>query len=57
MHWKDEDPGGTPLTAQVLAALITSQRWATAITVDGQGYVQDADSVDAFIPPGEDPVS
>ncbi|MFI9747602.1 hypothetical protein [Streptomyces sp. NPDC052494] len=56
-HWKDEGPGGTPLTEQVLAWLITSQGRATAITVDAQGHVEDADGADAFIPPGEDPVS
>ncbi|MFJ9862405.1 hypothetical protein ACIRVN_33655 [Streptomyces albogriseolus] len=55
VHWKDEGPGGTPLTEQVLAWLITSQGQATAITVDGQGHVEDADGADAFIPPGKDP--
>ncbi|WP_427761557.1 hypothetical protein [Streptomyces sp. DSM 41931] len=55
VHWKDEGPGGTPLTEQVLAWLITSQGRATAITVDAQGHVEDADGADAFIPPGKDP--
>ncbi|MET7498241.1 hypothetical protein [Streptomyces sp900116325] len=53
-HWKDQGPSGTPLTEQVLAWLITSQGRATAITVDATGHVEDADSADAFIPPGED---
>ncbi|MFC8015362.1 hypothetical protein [Streptomyces cinereoruber] len=53
VHWKDEGPGGTPLTEQVLAWLITSQGRATAITVDAQGHVEDADGADAFIPRGE----
>lgn len=57
VHWKDEGSGGTPLTEQVLAWLITSQGRATAITVDAQGHVEDADGADAFIPPGEDPTS
>lgn len=42
---------------QVLAWLITSQGRATAITVDAQGHVEDADGADAFVPPGEDSVS
>ncbi|UUU44108.1 hypothetical protein [Streptomyces sp. NBC_00162] len=54
---KDEGPGGTPLTEQVLAWLITSQGRATAITVDAQRHFEDADGADAFIPPGEDPVA
>ncbi|MCX5015123.1 hypothetical protein OG765_29790 [Streptomyces sp. NBC_00555] len=54
---QDEGPGGTPLTEQVLAWLVTSQGRATAITVDAQGHVEDADGADAFIPPGEDPVA
>ncbi|MEV0267077.1 hypothetical protein AB0I49_37845 [Streptomyces sp. NPDC050617] len=53
-HWKDEGPGNTPLTEQVLAWLITSQGRATAITMDAHGYVDNADSADAFIPPGEE---
>ncbi|WLQ39900.1 hypothetical protein OG322_40750 [Streptomyces sp. NBC_01260] len=53
-HWKDEGPGNTPLTEQVLAWLITSQGRATAITMDAHGHVEDADSADAFIPPGEE---
>jgi hypothetical protein len=57
VHWKDEGPGGTPLTEQVLAWLITSRGRATTITVDAQGHVEDADSADAFIAPGEDLVS
>ncbi|MFD0305920.1 hypothetical protein [Streptomyces sp. NPDC127119] len=57
VHWNDEGPGGTLLTEQVLAWLITSQERATAITVDAQGHVEDADGADAFIPPGEGPVS
>jgi hypothetical protein len=57
VQWKEEGPGGTPLTEQVLAWLITSQGRATAITVDAQGHVEDADGADAFIPPGEDPAS
>ncbi|MFE2227273.1 hypothetical protein [Streptomyces kronopolitis] len=57
VHWKDEGPGGTPLTEQVLAWLITSQGRATAISVDAQGHVEDADGADAFIPPGENPAS
>lgn len=53
-HWKDEGPGKTPLTEQVVAWLITSQGRATAITMDAHGHVDDADSADAFIPPGEE---
>ncbi|MFK8844371.1 hypothetical protein [Streptomyces sp. Ac-502] len=53
VHWTDQGPGGSPLTEQVLAWLITSQGKATAITVDAQGYVEDADGADAFVPPGE----
>lgn len=53
-HWTDQGPGGTPLTEQVLAWLITSNGRATAITVDAYGHVEDADSADTFIPPGEE---
>ena len=49
-HWKDEGPGKTPLTEQVLAWLITAQGRATAITMDAPGHVEDADTADAFIP-------
>ncbi|MFJ2825798.1 hypothetical protein ACIO7M_32490 [Streptomyces toxytricini] len=41
----------------MLAWLITSQGRATAITVDAQGHVEDGHGADAFIPPGEGPVS
>ncbi|WP_244297671.1 hypothetical protein [Streptomyces griseoflavus] len=54
VHWADEGPGGTPLTEQVLAWLITSQGRSTAIMVDAHGHVEDADGADAFIPPGEE---
>ncbi|MER7195912.1 hypothetical protein [Streptomyces flaveolus] len=57
VYWKDEGPEGTPLTEQVLAWLITAQGRATALTVDAQGLVEDADGADAFIPPGLDPAS
>ncbi|MEV0442145.1 hypothetical protein AB0I84_17640 [Streptomyces spectabilis] len=50
VQWKDEAPGGTLLTEQVLAWLVTSQGRATAITVDAQGHVEDAGGADAFIP-------
>ncbi|MFJ7990524.1 hypothetical protein [Streptomyces sp. NPDC096351] len=56
VHWKDEGPGGAPLTEPVLAWLITAQGRATAITVDAQGHVEDADLADAFLPPGENPM-
>lgn len=52
-HWHTEGPGGTPLTEQVLAWLITSNGRATPITMDAYGHVEDANSADAFIPPGE----
>lgn len=51
---KDEGPGKTPLTEQVLAWLITAHGRATDITMDAHGHVEDADSADAFIPPGEE---
>ncbi|MGP4097969.1 hypothetical protein [Nonomuraea sp. KM90] len=54
VYWKDEGPGGTPLTEQVLAWLITEKGGATAITVDATGYVDAADSADRFLAPGED---
>ncbi|TXS41813.1 hypothetical protein [Streptomyces sp. OR43] len=49
--------GRTRLTEEVLAWLITSQGRTTAITIDAQGHVEDADGADAVIPPGERPVS
>ncbi|MFB1045812.1 hypothetical protein [Streptomyces chrestomyceticus] len=54
VHWTDQGPGGSPLTEQVPAWLITSQGKATAITVDAHGYVEDADGADLFVPPGEE---
>ncbi|MEU6963386.1 hypothetical protein [Streptomyces chrestomyceticus] len=54
VHWTDQGPGGSPLTEQVPAWLITSQGKATAITVDAHGYVEDAYGADFFVPPGEE---
>jgi hypothetical protein len=53
-YWKDEGPGKTPLTEQVLAWLITAKGRATPITVDANGHVDDAEDADRLIPPGED---
>lgn len=51
---KVEGLDGGPLTEQVLAWLITSRGRATPITVDAHGHVEDADSADRLIPPGEE---
>ncbi|MFC4464284.1 hypothetical protein ACFPH6_06845 [Streptomyces xiangluensis] len=53
-YWKDEGPDNGPLTEQVLAWLVTSKGRATPITVDAHGDVDDAESADRLIPPGEE---
>ncbi|MFE7276014.1 hypothetical protein [Streptomyces sp. NPDC057623] len=53
-YWKDEGPDSGPVTEQVLAWLITSKGRATPITVDAHGHVDDAESADRLIPPGEE---
>lgn len=53
-YWEDEGPGNGPLTEQVLAWLVTAMGRATPITVDAVGHVDDAESADRLIPPGED---
>ena len=52
--WKDEGPDNGPLTEQVLAWLVTAKGRATPITVDARGDVDDAESADRLIPPGEE---
>ncbi|MGW4538481.1 hypothetical protein ACWEOP_11435 [Streptomyces chartreusis] len=42
------------MTEQVLAWLITAKGRATPITVDAHGDVDDAESTDRLIPPGEE---
>ncbi|MGA4996389.1 hypothetical protein [Nonomuraea bangladeshensis] len=53
VYWKDEGPGGTPLTEEVLAWLITAKGRAAAITIQPDGHVNDAMSADQFLAPGE----
>src|SRR5690348_8734332 len=53
-HWKDEGPDDGPWTEQVPAWLITSKGRATPTTVDAHGHVDDAESADRLIPPGEE---
>ncbi|MEW2049883.1 hypothetical protein [Streptomyces sp. NPDC005476] len=53
-YWKDEGLSNGPLTEQVLAWLVTARGRATPITVDAHGHVDDAESADRLIPPGEE---
>ncbi|MFB6959392.1 hypothetical protein ACFCYB_20795 [Streptomyces sp. NPDC056309] len=53
-YWKDEGPDNGPLTEQVLAWLVTSKGRATPITVGAYGDVDEAQSADRLIPPGEE---
>ncbi|MET8980348.1 hypothetical protein ABZX85_32560 [Streptomyces sp. NPDC004539] len=53
-YWKDEGPDGGPLAEQVLVWLITARGGATPVTVDVHGHVNDAESADRLISPGEE---